>query len=174
MTSLRTLLTALPAVLLATSALAQTPTSTGTFNAWSTWSYTGSISGGSTTGKVCYMHASPTKMEPPTLDHGDVSFSVSRSIAEKVPSQANFVTGYPFKENSTVTVDIDGKKFNMFTQAESAWLLNSTDEAPLMAAMKAGKAMKVTGTSRRGNPTSYDYSLSGATAAINKINSECK
>jgi len=73
-----------------------------------------------------------------------------------------------------VTVDIDGKKFTMFTQGESAWLLNTAEEPQLVAAMRAGKAMKITATSRRGNPTSYEYSLSGVTAAANKIAEECK
>ena len=170
----RTILTAAFALLTVSGAAAQTPTSIGTFNNWSAWSYNGSVTGGSTTGKVCYMHAAPAESSPASLDHGDVSFSVSRSPAEGVQSQANFVAGYPFQDNSTVIIDVDGRKFTMFTQGESAWLLNTGDEPELLAAMKAGREMKISATSRRGNPTSYEYSLSGVTAAAEKLAAECQ
>lgn len=163
-------------LLTAAGALAQTPTpnALGTFNDWMAWSFTGSITGGTAQGKVCYMSSKPTELLPADLDHGDVSFSISRSPGEGVQSQANFVTGYPFQENSTVTVDIDGKTFTMFTQGESAWLLNTAEEPQLLSAMRAGSSMKVSATSRRGNGTTYSYSLSGVTAASEKITQECQ
>lgn len=174
MKTYRTILTAAIAIASVSGALAQSPTSIGTFNSWSAWSYNGSITGGANAGKVCYMHSVPSEKTPASLDHGDVSFSVSRSPAEGVTSQANFVTGYPFQENSTVIVDIDGRKFTMFTQGESAWLLNTAEEPQLLEAMKAGKKMTVTAKSRRGNETTYQISLSGATAASKKLADECK
>lgn len=150
------------------AALAQSPSSLGKFNDWSAWSYN------SNKGKVCYIHSSPSELVPSSLQHGDVSFFIRTSPGEGIANEANFVVGYPFKENSTVTVDIDGQKFTMFTQGDSAWLLNAAEEPQLLAAMKAGRKMTVSGTSRRGNATSYPYSLSGVTAASNKIISECK
>jgi invasion protein IalB len=174
MKTYRTILTAAIALASVSGALAQAPTSIGTFNSWSAWSYNGSITGGSNAGKVCYMHSVPSAKTPADLDHGDVSFSVSRSPTEGVTSQANFVTGYPFQENSTVTVDIDGRKFTMFTQGESAWLLNTAEEPQLLDAMRSGKSMTVTAKSRRGNETTYQISLAGATAASKKLAEECK
>ncbi len=50
--------------------------------------------------------------------------------------------GYPMKDGSKVTVDIDGKKFTLFTRGESAWVENAA-ESQLVAALKSGKAMKV-------------------------------
>ncbi|MCK5744966.1 MAG: invasion associated locus B family protein, partial [Oricola sp.] len=43
----------------------------------------------------------------------------------------------------------------------------------LVAAMKAGAKMTVQAISARGTNTSYDYSLSGVTAALNAIQ-DCK
>ena len=40
--------------------------------------------------------------------------------------------------------------------------------------MKNGKTMSVSGVSWRGTQTSDRYSLSGVTAAMNKIDSMCK
>lgn len=149
------------------------PTLVGTFNDWTIWSYTGSYRG-SAEGKVCYIYSEPEKMQPSRLDHGRVSFSVTASPAEGIVNEANFVTGYPMKEQSSVTVEIGGKTFIMFTQGDSAWLVNKEEEAALLTAMKSGSKMVVKATSRRGNETTYDYSLSGVTAAVDKMGAECK
>ena len=162
--------------LMATGALAQgaaKPTLVGTFSKWTIWTYTGSYAGKSN-GKVCYMYSEPEKMTPDKLDHGRVSFSVTSSPAEGIKTEANFVTGYPMKEQSSVTVMIGNKSFTMFTQGDSAWLVNKEDEPSLLAAMKGGSAMVVKAVSRRGNETTYSYSLSGATAAADKLVDECK
>ena len=149
------------------------PTLVGTFNAWTVWSFTGSLSG-SEGGKICYIYAEPSEMQPPKLDHGRVSFSITTSPGQDIANEANFIAGYPFKEQSTVVVEIDGKKFTMFTQGDSAWLLDKDEEPELLAAMRAGKSMVVKATSSRGNPTTYSYSLSGVTAASDKVKSECE
>ncbi len=165
---IRTLLSAAFIALAGQSAIAQTPKPLGEFKAWTAWTYEGSK------GKVCYVHAVPTSKKPDKLNHGDVSFFIRKSPGEGVANEANFVVGYPFQDNSTVIVDIDGRKFTMFTQEDSAWILNSAEEPELVEAMRAGSKMTVTGTSRRGNETTYAYSLSGVTAATNKITSECE
>lgn len=166
-TMTRSLLAALFIIGAGTAAFAQTPTSLGKFKNWSAWSYQGNK------GKVCYVHSTPTVLKPDSLNHGDVSFFIRKSSEEGVTNEANFVVGYPFQENSTVVVDIDGRKFTMFTQGDSAWILNPAEEPELVAAMRAGAKMTVSGQSRRGNQTTYSYSLSGVTAATNKITSEC-
>ena len=165
---IRTLLSTAIIVWAGSSAFAQTPQKLGDFSNWTAWSYSGNK------GKVCYVHAVPRSKKPDALNHGDVSFFIRKSPGEGVANEANFVVGYPFQDNSTVLVDIDGRKFTMFTQEDSAWLLNSAEEPELVEAMRAGSKMTVTGTSRRGNQTTYDYSLSGVTAATNKIASECQ
>jgi invasion protein IalB len=149
------------------------PSLVGTFNDWTMWSYTGTYNGAGE-GKVCYIYAEPVKMQPDKLDHGRVSFSVTVSPSQGIDNEANFVAGYALKEQSPVTVDIDGKKFTMFTQGDSAWLVNKSDEPQLLAAMKAGKSMVVKATSRRGNQTTYNYSLAGVTAASDKMVAECQ
>jgi invasion protein IalB len=172
----RILITAAFAVTTLSGALAQgaaKPTLVGTFKDWTIWSYSGSYNG-SGEGKICYIYAEPIKMTPPKLDHGRVSFSITSSPAAGVQHEANFVAGYQLKEQSSVTVDIDGEKFTMFTQGDSAWLVDKADEPKLLAAMKDGKAMVVSAQSRRGNPTTYNYSLSGVTAAADKMTTECQ
>jgi hypothetical protein len=160
----------------ASGALAQgaaKPTLVGTFNDWQTWSYTGSYSGSGGEGKVCYIYAEPEDMSPERLDHGRVSFSVASAPAAGIQLEANFVTGYALREQSSVTVEVDGRKFTMFTQGDSAWLLNRDEEPELLASMKAGSNMVIRAVSGRGNNTTYEYSLRGVTAAADKMSAEC-
>ena len=175
MRHMRFILSALFA-LAAAGALAQgaaKPTLVGTFSKWTTWSYTGSYSGNGN-GKVCYIYSEPDKMQPTSLDHGRVSFSITSSPAEGIKNEANFVTGYQMKEQSSATVSIGDKTFTMFTQGDSAWLVNKEEEPALLEAMKSGSSMVVKATSRRGNETTYNYSLTGVTAAADKMAAECK
>ncbi len=71
-------------------------------------------------------------------------------------------------------MEIGDKSFTMFTEGDSAWLVNKDDEPVLLDAMRSGSHMVVKAVSRRGNDTTYDYSLSGVTAASDKMKAGCK
>jgi invasion protein IalB len=172
----RFLITAALAFTTAAGALAQgaaQPTLVATFEAWTMWTYTGSLASNAE-GKVCYIYSEPEKMEPTRLDHGRVSFSITHSPSQGIQNEANFIAGYALKEQSSVTVQIGDRTFTMFTQGDSAWLVDKTDEPELLAAMKAGSTMTVKAVSRRGNNTTYNYSLKGVTAAADKMITECQ
>jgi hypothetical protein len=81
--------------------------------------------------------------------------------------------GYQLKEGSKVDVSIDGKGFTMFTKGNSAWAENAAKEPELVADMRAGTKMTVKAVSDRGTNTEYTYSLSGVTAALDKVK-DCK
>ncbi|MBO0905337.1 invasion associated locus B family protein [Jiella sonneratiae] len=146
---------------------APTPTRMNTFNDWGTYSYAGSG------GKVCYILSTPKKLLPANVDHGDIFFLVSQKPGEGVSYEPQAVMGYDLKEGSKVTVDIDGKKFSMFTKGNSAWMENAAEEPQLVSAMRSGRSLSLQATSSRGTDTSYTYSLSGVTAALNSIKN-CK
>lgn len=155
-----------------TSANAQSPTLMNQNKAWGSYSHQGSD------GKVCYVLSIPTEKLPEELngrkvDHGDVFFMLAQHPGQNVRLEPQFSAGYPFQENSKVILDVDGKKFSMFTKGQNAWLENPAEESAVVAAMKAGAKMKVSAASRRGTQTSYAYSLSGVTASIGDI-SNCK
>jgi len=149
------------------SANAQTPTRIKQHNAWGAYSHT---SGG---GKVCYVLSIPTQKEPSDRDHGDVFFMLAKHPGQSSSFEPQFTVGYPFLDNSKVTLTIDGKKFNMFTKGSNAWMENPAEEPAVVAAMRAGSKMSVSGQSRRGTQTTYAYSLSGVTASLKEVES-CK
>lgn len=125
-------------------------------------------------GKICFALSKPQKMEPPSLNHGDVFFFISTRPGENVRNEPSLQVGYPMKEGSKASADIDGKKFAMFTKADGAWLEQDTDLPKFLDAMKKGSKMSIAATSGRGNPTSYAFSLAGLSTAIEATAKECK
>ena len=158
---------ALSLTLVAAPALAQSATKMGQHNAWGTYSYA------QNNDKVCYVLTVPTDKQPPTLDHGDMFFFVSQKPGQNVSFEPQFIAGYAFKENSKVQVKVGDKSFSMFTRGKSAWMENAAEEPALIAAMRNGTDMLVLGTSGRGNPTKYTFSLKGISAALQSIQN-CK
>ena len=154
---------ALAVTALVTPAQAQAPTRIKQHNAWGAYSHNGS------NGKICYVLSVPTQKEPADRDHGDVFFMVAKHPGQNVNYEPQFTVGYPFADNSKVTLEIDGKKFSMFTKGSNAWMENPAEEPTVVAAMRAGSRMSVSGQSRRGTETRYAYSLSGVTASLKEI-----
>ena len=162
----KTIATAITALFVLTAAAAaQSPTRIKQFDAWGAYSYN---SGNS---KVCYVLSVPTAKNPANVNHGDIFFLVSQRPGQNISYEPQAMMGYPLKEASKVEVDVDGRKFSLFTRGNSAWVENAAEEPQLVAAMRAGSAMTVKAVSRRGTETSYSYSLKGVTAALNQINS---
>jgi hypothetical protein len=144
-------------------ASAQAPTRIKQNNAWGSYSHSGS------SGKICYILSIPTEKLPADRDHGDVFFMLARHPGQAGGIEPQFTAGYAFKDNSKVILDIDGRKFTMFTQGDKAWLENPAEESAVVDAMRSGRAMSVTAESRRGTQTNYKYSLSGVTASLDDI-----
>ena len=105
---------------------------------------------------------------------GDILLFVSFRPGEKVKGQVSFTGGYPFAEGSTVDLNIDGTRFEMFTKGEWAWAKNSDEDAKIIAAMKRGKQAVLTARSKRGTQTRDTFSLLGFTAAVEDAEKRCK
>jgi invasion protein IalB len=132
------------------------------------------VTAGSQKAKVCYALSKPTRSDPQTLNHGDVFFFISTRPGENVRNEPSIQVGYPFKEGSKVTVDVDGQKFNLFTRGDGAWVETPAEEAKLLDSLKKGRKLTVGGQSGRGNATTYTFSLSGLGGAVDAIAKECK
>ena len=87
--------------------------------------------------------------------------------------QVAFTGGYPFASGSTVTMDISGNVFELFTEGEWAWPATTADDAKIIAAMKRGADAKLIGSSSRGTQTSDSFSLLGFTAAVEDAAKRC-
>lgn len=90
-----------------------------------------------------------------------------------VKGQLNFAGGYPFASGSTVTLNVDGTEFQLFTEGETAWAATASDDAKIVTALKRGSKAVVTGRSSRGTNTQDTFSLLGFTAAIEDADTRC-
>lgn len=152
----------------ATPALAQTPNRIGTFSDWSAYAYSDGR------GKVCYAASQPKTEAPQGLNRDPAYFMITARPSENVRGEVSVIMGYPFKDGSRVSVDVDGQKFAMFTKDDGAWIENAAQESALVAAMRKGHSLVIGGTSRRGTQTTDTYSLSGISASLDALAKNCR
>jgi hypothetical protein len=160
---------ALTAILVATSAAsAQAPqqTSLGTFNDWS--AYSASLPNG----KVCFVIAQPKSRAPEGLNRDPAYFFITHRPGDKVKNEVSMQSGFPLQANGAAEVSVGSDSFRLFTENERAWSDGQNDQK-LVGAMRGGSSMTVKSTSSRGNVTTDTYSLSGISAAMDRINQEC-
>ncbi|MFY0646406.1 invasion associated locus B family protein [Sulfitobacter geojensis] len=87
--------------------------------------------------------------------------------------QVAFTGGYPFASGSTVTMDISGNSFELFTEGEWAWPATTDDDAKIITSMKRGANAVLSGQSGRGTKTKDTFSLLGFTAAVEDAAKRC-
>jgi invasion protein IalB len=163
----RSLLTLAVGALAATAAYGQTPV--GTFKSWT------AFVSNDAEGKMCFVASTPTdsKYSQPITSRDPVYFMITSIPTKKIKNEVSTIIGYGFGANAEVTIDVDGAKFKMFTaNSDTAWAMPN-DEAALVEALKKGTQMTIQGSSRRGTVTTDTYSLSGVTAALGKMATEC-
>jgi invasion protein IalB len=152
--------------------MAQTaPKSLGTFESWI------AIELPEKSSKVCYMVARPTKSQPDGAKRGDILLTITHRPAAKQRDEVSFQSGYPYKPGAPVMVEIEKKKFEMFTRPETdpegAWAKDAAMDKALVDAMRAGNSAVVKAVSSRGTETADSFSLAGFTKAYAEIGKAC-
>ena len=111
--------------------------------------------------------------EPVQVNRGETLLFVFYRPSQNVSGQVTFTGGYPFAGGSTVSLQIDGTEFQLFTEGEWAWPATPEDDARIVAAMKRGSQAIVTGVSGRGTTTRDTFSLLGFTASVEEAERRC-
>ena len=104
---------------------------------------------------------------------GDILLFVAHRPSASVAGEVSFTGGYPFADDSTVTMQIGPDRFEMFTRGEFAWPVSTEDDARIVAAMRRGREVVLTGRSSRGTQTEDTFSLMGFTAAMEELEGNC-
>jgi hypothetical protein len=150
------------------AAAATSPTNRlGSFQSWSAYDYRGN------SGLVCYLIGKPRNSEPPHVRRKAPIAMVTHRPGEKVFNVVSFVEGTPLKQGSDVALDIDGKKFTMFTNGDSAWSRTADLDRDIVTAMTKGRSAVVKATPERGPQTTDTYSLAGFSRALALIDQAC-
>ena len=104
---------------------------------------------------------------------GDALLFVAYRPTDSVKGEVSFTGGYPFAPSSTVSMDISGKSFELFTEGEWAWPASPEDDAAILEAMRTGAEAVLTARSARGTQTKDSFSLLGFTAALEEASTRC-
>lgn len=148
---------------------AQKPTPIQTYKKWTAFTVN---EGG---GKACFIAAQPENSEPKNIRRGEVWLLVTHRPYKKIRNEISVYAGYPYKKGSNVRLEVDRKKkYELFTDNDTAWASTGEEENAIVRAMRAGNSLRVRGTSKRGTKTVDRYSLSGFTAAHRAIDKACK
>ncbi len=123
--------------------------------------------------QICYLIGHPTKNEPASIKLESAEARITHRTAEKKFNEVSFLAGVPFKEKSDADLDIDGKKFKLFTDKDTAWAADAATDKAIADAMSKGKTLVLKGTSARGTPMTETYGLAGLLAAIKEIDKAC-
>ncbi len=127
----------------------------------------------------CWSVSGPTKTvntrdgETISVQRGDILLFVTYRPGSDVEGEVSFTGGYPFAEDSTVSLDIGGTEFELFTEGEWAWPGSPAKDAEIVAAMKNGADATLSARSSRGTNTRDTFSLMGFTAALEEAQSRC-
>lgn len=149
------------------AAAAQSVQVIGTFKDWAAYS----ASEGA--GAVCFAMAKPATVDPQPDGYTQAYLYLTHRPAENVSNELNLVAGFEFAPDQPATLNVGGKSFDLFTQKDAAWLLDTTQAQNLAGALRAGTTLVIQGTSDKGILVSETFSLSGATAASKAIDSGC-
>jgi Invasion associated locus B (IalB) protein len=136
--------------------------------------------------KECYIVSPPTSWEArrgnttvtDEVSRGDIRLFVSFRPAEDIANEVSYTSGYPFREGSTVRIEIGSSSFELSTGAgeanEWAWPASPEQDAEIVAAMRRGSTARITGVSSRGTSTVDTFSLMGFTDALEDAQARCE
>jgi Invasion associated locus B (IalB) protein len=124
-------------------------------------------------GRVCYLAGGPQKSVPPRFKRKLPAVMVTHRPEENVANVVSFDEGYPLKEGSDASLDIDGTHFALFTKGNTAWSRTSDLDRTIVEAMAKGRQAVLKAMPQKGPPTSDTYSLSGFAETLGLIDKAC-
>lgn len=124
-------------------------------------------------GTVCYALSRPSDSSPRAHEHGNVYFLVASWQSGAMEEQPSFLAGYDLRPTSPPRIRVGSDRFDMFADGNEGFLDDLDDESSLVRSMRRGSVMRVAATTNDGVATSYEFSLSGVTAALQRVDALC-
>lgn len=121
--------------------------------------------------KTCYAATFPKKQHGNYKKRDEPYFIVTR-LGNNAYEVSTY-SGYPYRQGSNVTLDVEGSKYSLFTKGERAWATSEKIDSDIVAKMKMKSEMTAQGTSQLGTYSKDTYSLMGFSAALTRMNSIC-
>jgi hypothetical protein len=141
--------------------------SLGTVGSWSAYA------SGEKSSRICYLVGRPQKTDSAGIDRKAPVAMVTHRPSENISNVVSFVEGYPLKTGSDAALEIDDKKFDLFTNDDSAWARTAELDRTIVSTLAKGRTATVKGTPHNGKPTTDTYSLAGFGKALALIDEAC-
>jgi hypothetical protein len=122
---------------------------------------------------VCFIAAQPQAVEPLGANRGPIFFYISAWPKEGVKTEPSVKVGYPVKPDAEMSVTVGTETFKLFVKGERGFVSDQNEELKLVEALKKGSNAFVKAVSARGTATTDTYSLSGLSAALDKLAATC-
>lgn len=113
--------------------------------------------------------------QPVSVRRGDILLFVTYRPGA-AEGEVTFTGGYPFRDGSTVALDIGGTTFDLVTFPDSpewAWSGSPDEDKKIITALKSGSSAVVSAESSRGTKTQDTFSLMGISAALDEAAKRC-
>ena len=124
--------------------------------------------------RICYAATDVSDKSPKSVNHGEVFFLIASWKSGAARNQPSFRAGYNLKDAPRPVVRVGSDKWDMFADQNEAFIESAASEQALVAAMRRGSDMRVNAMSARGTATSYEISLLGVSAALDRVAAECR
>ncbi len=123
---------------------------------------------------LCYIASFPVSKTGNYTKRDDPYFIVT-SLG-KAQDEVSLSSGYPYKDNSKIQVTIEGGKTHYLSlvKGDNAWTKDARIDKDLISEIKHKAFMNVKGTSNKGTYSVDRYSLSGFSAAYDRMKELCK
>jgi hypothetical protein len=125
--------------------------------------------------KTCYALGQPKDRQPKAkLKDTSAYIFISSRPGDGVRNEVAVNLGYPTKDGSAATAEIDGDGWELITKGQNAWVKDQSKEKEFVGALRGGAKLVVKAASSKGTSTTDTYTLKGLSDALARVAQECK
>ena len=139
----------------------------GTAGSWTAYA------SGDKPGRICYLVGRPQKSDSAGVARKAPVAMVTHRPSESISNVVSFVEGYSLKTGSDAALEIDDKKFDLFTNDDSAWARTAELDKMIVTSLGKAKQVVVRGTPQKGAATTDTYALAGFAKSLALIDKAC-
>ena len=143
------------------------PTALGKYKDWSVFT------DGTGSSKLCYAATPANDKAPRAADHGDVWLYVTTWQSGSATDQPSIKVGYDLHPTQAPRLKVGRSSWGMYAANREAFA-DDSDDARIVSALKQGSSVRVEAVSARNTQVTYQFSLSGSSAAIDKARNACR
>lgn len=124
--------------------------------------------------KLCYVSSTPQNDSPAFAARGATALLVTHAEKGAARDQVSVILGFEPRKGTAVSLKIGKRSFTLQKIAgDRAWSSSDAQDRQIVAAMKKNDSLSLRATTAKGRTGEDRYSLSGFTAAYDKITDAC-